>query len=105
MSYFLCTIHACVKFSPILAQRQLLGARKHEGGGKKGILLKRWKRGKQVKKSGGCLKSESLFFKKKKKRRRKAGRVPGFTACPPPASLLAVRCVGEGAVKEEFWRE
>lgn len=56
----LCAIHACVKFSPILAQRQLLGAGKHEGGGKKGILLKRWKTGKQVKKSGGCLKSERL---------------------------------------------
>lgn len=64
----------------------------------RGILFKRWKTGKQVKKSGGCLKSE-------RKRRRKARRVPGFTACPPPASLFAVRCVGEGAVKEEFWRE
>lgn len=30
MSCFLCSIHACVKFSPILAQRQLLGNTREE---------------------------------------------------------------------------
>lgn len=41
MSRFLCTIHACVKFSPIVPQWQLLGARKHEGGGEKGMQQER----------------------------------------------------------------
>lgn len=41
MSCFLCTIQACVKFSPIMAQWQLLGARKHEGGGEKGMQQER----------------------------------------------------------------
>lgn len=52
MSCFLCSIHACVKFSPIMAQRQLLRARKHEGGGEKGIRQERQgeKKVKQVKK-------------------------------------------------------
>lgn len=45
MSCFLFTVHACVKFSPILAQQQLLGAMKHEGGGEKGIRQTRGKKG------------------------------------------------------------
>lgn len=38
---------------------------------------------------------------KKKGKTGKAERVAGFMACPSLAPLFAVRCVGEGAVKEE----
>lgn len=104
MSCFLFTVHACVKFSPILAQQQLLGARKHEGGGEKGIRQTRGKKretGEQKNLAGDWKLKE--FFKKEEEEASAAGRkgVGVYGVFSPPVSLLAVRCVGEGAAKDE----
>lgn len=105
MSCFLFTVHACVKFSPILAQQQLLGARKHEGGGEKGIRQTRGEKREtgEQKNLAGDWKLKEFFKKKEEEAAAAAGRkgVGVYGVFSPPASLLAVRCVGEGAAKDE----